>query len=94
MLYKSIKCSGKNIILGFETEKDACIFAELFVSPKTKPSNGAKVGFKKIVQEGKRVILTFPTEKRAKLCAAIMEYPDDYRHPLETYGKRCKNCSY
>lgn len=92
--YNSVKCSGKNVILKFDSDKDACVFVELFTSPKTSPKKGENIKVEKIVQDGKKVTMTFLSEQRAKLCAAIMEYPKDYTHPLETYGKRCKSCSY
>jgi len=98
-LFESVRCIGEKVIFEFKTEHDAKIFKEIYENPKTNTKIG-KNNHTKVERRGRWVAIYFPTKKDAKLRFDLIklshsgekDYKSYYIHPLETQGKRCKNC--
>ena len=90
-LFESVRCVGKKVVFEFKTERDAEVFRGLYESPKTG-SEVVENTHTKVERRGRWVAIYFATEAEARIKAAICEYPENYRHPIETQGKRCKSC--
>lgn len=85
--YASIAVSGKTILITFEDEHEAKVWAEIFQDPKIG------MRYNKVEVKGKEVHVEMKSAEEAKILAVLMA-PDseDYKHPLETQGKRCPRC--